>query len=227
MRRFFAFVIAIALGWNLAPHVADQVMMRTLEQTQVEQTQVQPADVEAARAILAGIEVKGRAPKTGYEREQYGQRWADVDRNGCDTRNDMLARDLADVTYREGTRDCVVTTGILTDPYTGQVIDFVRGEDTSNEVHIDHVVSLSWAWQHGAAQMDADQRLVFANDPINLLAVAGPVNMAKSDHGPGAWLPKKPYRCDYAVTWAVVLDSYGLWVNPADHAMLTDVLASC
>ncbi|WP_322786075.1 hypothetical protein [Intrasporangium oryzae] len=38
-----------------------------------------------ALAALAQLPIKGRAPKTGYTRAEFGQAWADVNRNGCDT----------------------------------------------------------------------------------------------------------------------------------------------
>ena len=94
-------------------------------------------------------------PKTGYDREQFGPAWSDVDRNGCDTRNDILKRDLAGETFKPGTHDCVVLTGTLDDPYTGKTIAFSRGQGTSEAVQIDHVVALSDAWQKGAQQLDA------------------------------------------------------------------------
>lgn len=153
-------------------------------------------DAHSADVLLGELRVKGRAPKTGYGREEFGQRWADVDRNGCDTRNDILARDLRDVTTKSGTRDCVVLTGVLDDPYTGQEINFVRGEGTSNEVQIDHVVSLSDAWQKGAQQLGVDNREIFANDPLNLLAVSGPSNQQKGDGDAATWLPgNRDFRC--------------------------------
>ena len=102
--------------------------------------------------------MKGRAPKTGYSRDQFGPAWADTDHNGCDTRNDILARDLTNETFKPGTNDCVVTTGTLADKYTGTTINFVRGEDTSSAVQIDHIVPLCDAWQTGAQQFSADQR---------------------------------------------------------------------
>ena len=102
---------------------------------------VGPSTGSTAAAALAALPVKGRAPKSGYERDRFGQRWADIDRNGCDQRNDVLARDLAAATFEPGTRDCVVRTGVLTDPYTGTTVTFVRGQDTSDDVPIDHVVA--------------------------------------------------------------------------------------
>ena len=123
----------------------------------------------AALEELQTVQVKGRAPKTGYTRDQFGQAWADVDHNGCDTRNDILARDLTDITLKPATHDCVVLTGTLQDLYTGQTIRFERGG--ASEVDIDHRVPLSDAWQKGAQSWDQDTRTRFANDPINLIAV--------------------------------------------------------
>jgi hypothetical protein len=142
---------------------------------------VQDAERASALAALAAVEVKGRAPRTGYDRDQFGSGWVDVDNNGCVTRNDILARDLDDETFKPGTPDCVVLTGTLADPYSGRTIGFRRGQDTSDDVQIDHVVALSDAWQKAAQGFNATRRTAFANDPLNLLAVDGPLNMAKGD----------------------------------------------
>lgn len=153
---------------------------------------------QLATSVLETLPVKGRAPKTGYSRDQFGAAWADVDHNGCDTRNDILNRDLTNKTYKAGTHNCVVTSGRLVDPYTAAVIDFVRGQSTSAAVQIDHVVALSDAWQKGAQQLIADRRKQLANDPYNLLAVDGPSNQRKSDGDAATWLPaNKSFRCSY------------------------------
>ncbi|HSO92454.1 MAG TPA: DUF1524 domain-containing protein [Arthrobacter sp.] len=187
-------------------------------------------DAVAGKAldVLATIPVKGRAPKTGYSRDQFGQAWADVDRNGCDTRNDMLRRDLTNLALKPGTRDCVVLSGILNDPYTATLVNFLRGSSTSTAVQIDHVVALSDAWQKGAQQLTEAQRLSFANDPLNLLAVDGPANQQKSDGDAATWLPpNKSYRCDYVARQISVKSSYGLWVTRAEHDAMARVLAGC
>jgi uncharacterized protein DUF1524 len=139
---------------------------------------IQNAERASALAALAAVDVKGRAPRTGYDRDQFGFGWVDVDHNGCDTRNDILARDLTGETVQPGTPNCVVLTGTLADPYSGRTIAFQRGQDTSDDVQIDHVVALSDAWQKGAQGFNATQRTAFANDPLNLLAVDGPLNTA-------------------------------------------------
>lgn len=178
--------------------------------------------------VLATIPVKGRAPKTGYSREQFGQAWADVDRNGCDTRNDVLRRDLTALALKPGTGDCVVLSGILNDPYTATLINFLRGNSTSSAVQIDHVVALSDAWQKGAQQLTVAQRLALANDPLNLLAVDGPSNQQKSDGDAATWLPpNKSYRCDYVARQISVKSSYGLWVTQAEHDAMARILGGC
>ena len=188
----------------------------------------QPAYASKALDVLATLPVKGRAPKTGYSRDQFGQAWADVDRNGCDTRNDTLRRDLTAVALKAGTRDCVVLSGALNDPYTAKLINFVRGNSTSAAVQIDHVVALSDAWQKGAQQLSPAQRLAFANDPLNLLAVDGPANMQKSDGDAATWLPpNKSYRCAYVARQISVKASYALWVTQAEHDAMARILGDC
>ena len=149
----------------------------------------EPSTSGTALEALALLAVKGRAPKTGYEREEFGQAWADVDRNGCDTRNDILRRDLTDTTLKQGTHGCMVLSGHLDDPYSATSIAFLRGEATSTAVQIDHVVALSDAWQKGAQQLTLERRTALANDPLNLLAVDGPLNAQKGDGDAATWLP--------------------------------------
>jgi len=133
---------------------------------------------------------------TGYSRAQFGQAWADVDRNGCDTRNDILARDLQNVTFKPGTRNCVVLTGDYVEPYTSRHVFFARSQNGPPAVEIDHVVALGNARQTGAQQMDPDTRLRYANDPLVLLAVDGPANQQKGDGDAATWLPaNKGFRC--------------------------------
>lgn len=192
---------------------------------------VDPVPAPVAGTALAAVElleVKGRAPKTGYDRHLFGSGWVDTDRNGCDTRNDVLARDLAGETFKPGTRDCVVLTGTLADPYSGTTIAFVRGQDTSNAVQIDHVVALSDAWQKGAQGWDESRRVAFANDGLNLLAVDGPLNMQKGDGDTATWLPpNRGFRCQYVARQVAVKVGYGLWVTQAERDAMVRVLSDC
>jgi hypothetical protein len=184
-----------------------------------------PGSSGAALAALADLLVKGRAPMTGYSRAQFGPAWEDVDHNGCDTRNDILRRDLTAMTL---SGSCVVLTGSLHDPYTAKVIAFRRGVATSTAVQIDHVVALGDAWQTGAQQLSAQARLALANDPLELLAVDGPTNEAKGDADAASWLPpNKGFRCQYVATQVAVKTRYHLWVTAAEKAAITRVLTSC
>lgn len=182
---------------------------------------------------LTALPVKGRAPRTGYERKQFGQAWSDdvtveFGHNGCDTRNDILRRDLVDITLKENTHDCVVLTGTLHDPYSGTDISFQRGQGTSELVQIDHIVPLADAWQKGAQEWSPEKRRNFANDPRNLLAVDGPLNQQKSAGDAATWLPpSKEYRCTYAQKIIEVKATYGLWVTQAEYDALANQLATC
>jgi hypothetical protein len=181
-----------------------------------------------ATAVLETLPVKGRAPKTGYTRDQFGPTWADVNRNGCDTRNDILKRDLTDIVYRTGTRNCIVASGTLVDRYSGETIYFVRGNVTSMEVQIDHVVALSNAWQTGAFKLTEDQRKALANDPLNLFAVKGRLNSQKGDGDAATWLPPlKSFRCTYVAQQISVKAKYSLWVVAPDKAAMVSILAKC
>jgi len=181
-----------------------------------------------ALAVLETLPVKGRAPKTGYSRDMFGQRWADVDRNGCDTRNDILKRDMTSVVYKAKTRNCVVLSGTLIDKYSGESINFVRGEVSSMEVQIDHVVALSNSWQTGAFKLSIAQRTALANDPLNLFAVKGRLNSQKSDGDAATWLPPmKNFRCAYVAQQIAVKAKYSLWVVAPEKAAMQAILAQC
>lgn len=180
----------------------------------------------SAVQTLETLSVKGRAPKTGYDRALFGRAWKDVDRNGCDTRNDILARDLDDITRKGG--GCTILSGVLNDPYSGKIINFVRGVGTSNAVQIDHVVALSDAWQKGAFRWSSEKRESFANDPLELLAVDGRLNMQKSDSDAASWLPpNKKFRCAYVARQIAVKSKYGIWVTSAEKAAMVRILSSC
>ena len=188
------------------------------------------ADAVGVKAIDAAenLVVKGRAPKTGYARSEFGPAWADVDKNGCDTRNDILRRDLIQVVFKPGTKDCVVLSGILIDKYSGETINFVRGNTTSSLVQIDHVVALSDAWQKGAFLLTLQERTAFANDPLNLLAVKGSLNSQKGDGDAATWLPpQKSYRCEYISRQIAVKKKYRLWITAAERSAILKVLRTC
>ncbi len=189
---------------------------------------VEEAKPGLATEILETLPVKGRAPKTGYSRAEFGQTWADVNRNGCDTRNDILKRDLISISYKTKTRDCVVLTGVLVDRYSGETINFDRGNISSMEVQIDHVVALSNAWQTGAFKLTKIERTALANDPLNLFAVKGRLNSQKSDGDAATWLPPlKSFRCAYVAQQIAVKAKYSLWVTAPEKSAMVGILAKC
>jgi hypothetical protein len=192
---------------------------------------ITPAKAESIASGLSVIQAqitKGRAAKTGYTRDQFGPAWADVDRNGCDTRNDILKRDLTDEVFKEKTNGCTVLSGTLVDPFSGETINFVRGVATSSEVQIDHTVALSNAWQTGAYKLTADQRKAFANDPLNLLAVKGRLNSQKGDGDAATWLPPlKSYRCEYVSRQIAVKVKYKLWFTAPEKEAMIRILKTC
>ena len=181
-------------------------------------------DAPTAISVLNKLAVKGRAAKTGYTRAQFPH-WSDLNRNGCDTRNEILERDLTTVIFKVGTKDCKVITGSLLDPYSGKVISF---SSTKSTVDIDHVVALSNAWQTGAAYFDKTKREAIANDPLNLLAVDYSLNRQKGDGDAATWLPPlKSYRCDYVARQVAVKAKYALWVTAPEKDAIVKILEKC
>jgi len=192
-----------------------------------------PAKAESVTSGLSVLEAQvtqGRAPKTGYTRAQFGPDLtkSDFDRNGCDTRNDILKRDLTNLVIKEKTKSCTVLSGTLVDPFSGETINFVQGAKTSSEVQIDHSVALSNAWQTGAFKLTADQRKAFANDPLNLMAVKGKLNSQKGDGDAATWLPPlKSFRCDYVSRQIAVKIKYKLWFTAPEKEAMIRILKTC
>ncbi len=186
---------------------------------------------DQARAQLAALPVKGWDRETDFKRYRFGKAWSDevnveFGHNGCNTRDDILRRDLADLVVRRGT--CYADRGTLNDPYTGERIAFVRGPDTSNSVEIDHLVSLADAWYKGARTWDDQRRLDFANDPRNLLAVNPKANFNKAFRDAASWLPpNEAFRCEFVRRQIEVKTAYGLWLAEKEKRAMADVLRNC
>ncbi len=217
-----AVILIGTLGWIVVKEWPNLPLMPPDSQSQ--QSGSNSDSGEVARNALAALPTKGRAPKTGYKRSQFGDGWAKA--GGCDTRNVILRRDLTNAVL--GDDNCKVQAGALSDPYTGQRIAFKRGANSSGAVQIDHVVALSNAWQTGAQQLSSEQRISLANDPLELLAVDGPANQQKGDGDAATWLPSnKPFRCQYIARQIAVKKKYSLWVTPPERTAMERILASC
>jgi hypothetical protein len=226
-RRRFSVVLLAALfiaGSSLYASFHHELTKPAIPQSAPVQTN-NPAAQGSAINKLETLPIKGRAPKTGYSREQFAAGWADI--GGCDMRNYILSRDMTNIATKSAT-DCTVLSGTLNDPYTGKVIQFTRGSTTSSAVQIDHVVAVSDAWQKGAQNIDVSKRAEFYNDPLNLLAVDGPTNDKKGDGDAATWLPpNKSYRCRYVARQVAVKAKYGLWVTQAEHDAIKNILQTC
>lgn len=190
-----------------------------------------PVGGQKAIGMLNNLQVKGKSAKTGYSRDQFGSAWTDkatgvmYANNGCDTRNDILKRDLSNVQLDKN--GCTVLSGTLNDPYTGKTIQFQRGPESAR-VQIDHLVALGNAWVTGAQSWDVSKRTAFANDPRNLAAADGPQNGAKGDKDASGWLPpNKKARCSYVSAQVNVKYIYGLWVTPSEKDAMMNILKGC
>ena len=190
-----------------------------------------PSRFDTARQRLGQLEVRGWDRTSDFKRYRFGKAWSDdVDvefgHNGCNTRDDILRRDLRNLVVRRGT--CYAQSGTLVDPYSGVTIDFVRSPETSKAIEIDHVVALADAWYKGARSWDPQRRLDFANDPRNLLAVSPKANFDKAFRDAASWLPSnEAFRCDFVARQIEVKPAYGLWLAAKERKAMEAVLAGC
>ncbi len=211
------------LGSSAARHAADVIARADVP------------TVQPGTDVLAGIVVLPvRAHRYDYRRSAYGDAWDDdndapLGHNGCDTRDDILNRDLVDKTYVSIKR-CpnAVATGTLHDPYTNTTIAFQRGAKVGESVQIDHIVPLAYAWDMGAFGWPDAERKRFANDPANLLAVEGQANQDKGDSPPAQWMPPNgAFACQYAMQFIAVLRGYALPVEQSSADALRRGAATC
>lgn len=224
----------LAVAVLLAVIVAAQVLLSAQRSSRFAAEADAPT-VAAGTDVLAGIpEIPVRARGNDYRRAAFGEAWDDDNsalggHNGCDTRNDILNRDLVDKTYVAIKRcPTAVATGTLHDPYINAVVAFVRGNQVGASVQIDHIVPLALAWDLGARAWPDDLRLRFANDPANLLAVQGQANQDKGDQEPAHWMPPNhAFWCQYAVAFVAVLRGYGLPVDAPSAAVLREAAGTC
>ncbi|MDO4666009.1 MAG: HNH endonuclease family protein [Actinomycetaceae bacterium] len=182
---------------------------------------------DLAQAVAA-LPVRRANPNAKYDRARFGKKWADVDHNGCDTRNDILRRDMTGVAAKPGTHECVVAQGVLNDPYTGKTINFRRGEHSSSAVQIDHVVALMDAWNSGAYQWDENKREQYANDPLVLLAADGPANQAKGASSADQWMPSNnAFHCAYIARQVAIKQKWSLSVTAAEQRTMALAAKEC
>ena len=219
-RRIAGFIslLAVAIGVILLSPNSYETTYTPVSVTATEGT-------TPALEILEKLEVKGRAPKTGYDREQFYRAWPSID--GCNLRQRIIKRDLGDTAVLADD-NCTVLSGEFDEPYTGSHLIFYQKSDLTKGLQIDHVVALSDAWQKGAQNLTADERYALATDPLNLLAVDSKTNQGKSDGDAATWLPpNKKFRCTYVARQVSVKYKYHLWLTQAEKDMIAKILGSC
>lgn len=228
-RRLIAVVTAVAglVGVVFAhPSSYEQVAeAETNTNTTITANGVEVNSGLLATTVLEQLEIKGRAPKTGYERTQFYSGWPNID--GCSLRQRIIKRELGDSAVLADDQ-CTVISGEFDEPYTGSHLVFHQKSDFSSGIQIDHVVALSDAWQKGAQYFDEATRYQIATDPLNLLAVDSKANQGKSDGDAATWLPaNKAFRCQYVARQISVKYKYKLWVTQAEHDAMAKVLQTC
>lgn len=225
MRRVLGILfLIIATGITLIINPKNYEATASLVDGPATHTAEQPInDDTLAINLLSKIEIKGRAPKTGYTREEFYKGWPTVD--GCNLRQKIIRREFGESAVMD---ECNVVSGEFVEPYTGKTMTFAEKSEISKGLQIDHVVALSDAWQKGAQYMTKEIRYEIATDPLNLLAVDASANQQKSDSDAATWLPpNKSFRCQYVARQISVKYKYTLWMTQAEHDAIYKILESC
>lgn len=213
-------LIAIWLILNPASYQPEQLSASSDDNSSVE---INSSDQTLAINVLETIEIKGRAPKTGYKRTEFYTTWPTID--GCNLRQRIIKREVGDSAKLDG---CDVVAGTFVEPYTGETREYHSKSEFSKNIQIDHIVALSDAWQKGAQNLSSEQRFELATDPLNLVAADSQANQQKSDGDAATWLPKnKAFRCQYVARQVSVKKKYSLWVTQAEHDAIKDILNTC
>lgn len=178
---------------------------------------------ELALDVLETIEVAEDDYCTDYDRSAYAPNgWVDHNGSGHHTRDDILIRDLDEVTFRDS--DGAVDYGISTDPYGGETIEHIIGD---SEVDIEHVVAVGQAHRNGACAWDDETKQDFYQDQDNLVAVSSWENQSKSDNDAADWLPpNQGAYCDFAASITFVKDKWDLTMNEAEYAEIQRILST-
>ncbi len=228
MRRIVSVLslLVFVTGWLIiSPKSYDQEIIQEPPVEPLAAVSESSEGVKRASDILEKLEIKGRAPKTGYARTEFYNSWPSI--NGCSLRQVIIRREVGD-SAKLSDNGCDVISGEFVESYTGSHMVFYQKSDFSEKIQIDHIVALSDAWQKGAQYKTKEERYAMATDPLNLIAVDGSANKQKSDGDAATWLPpNKSFRCQYVGRQVSVKYKYGLWVSQAEHDAIAKILETC
>lgn len=185
-------------------------------------------------AIVFGLTVPTSQPATagdgtlyialdhpeGYDRSLF-KLWIDADRNGCDTRAEVLIAE-ATVKPKKGSK-CKLTGGKWVSSYDG------ASYTDPSKLDIDHLVPLAEAWRSGAWAWTQQQRMEYANDLADewaLNAVTASVNRSKGDKDISSWLPKKNI-CSYLAGWVIIKARFELTVDAEEAKVINKYYKPC
>ena len=176
----------------------------------------------STRDRLAVLSVDDRpSPRGSYRREEWPH-WDDVDRNGCDARQDALAAwSVVPITVnRSGT--CKVVVGSWVSPYDQMA------SNNPGDFDVDHLVPLENAFRSGGWAWSTERRRAFANDPGELVVASASSNRSKGSDPPDQWRPAfRDSWCAYAEGWVKVKSTWDLTVTTAERDALGQMLDTC
>ncbi|AAZ28109.1 HNH endonuclease family protein [Colwellia psychrerythraea] len=184
-------------------------------------------------SLASCIESGGRLPKnssstpantqkqstisSNYSRKMFGHGWADSNKDCQNSRMEtLIAYSLSPVRFKT-TKECEVVSGKWISPFSGKTIY------AASEIDIDHIVSLKWAWVHGANHWTKAKRVKFANDPANLLSVEARLNRQKGSKGLNAWLPPAN-QCQYISRFIRVYKAYNLELSNKEQVIYDKIM---
>ncbi|GAA2919948.1 HNH endonuclease family protein [Streptomyces violaceus] len=159
--------------------------------------------------------------RTGYNRKEAFGDWIDADRDGCNTRAEVLLAEAIEPPAVSGR--CTLTGSLWYSWY----------DDTEvTKTDIDHMVPLAEAWDSGASQWTRQRRVEYANylgDDRHLVAVSQRSNRQKSDQDVTTWIvPDNPsQRCRYLSDQVAIKLAWELNVDPAEQAAMRTIAEEC
>ncbi len=145
----------------------------------------------------------------------------DFDGDCQSTRQEMLVLTSRSEIRYTNPRNCVVRTGEWLDEYTGEVFE------VAVKLEVDHVIPRMYAHTHGGDRWMAEKKLLFANDPLNIMLVERREIRRKRDRGPSRYLPREEFQCEYINLWDQISVKYDLQLSSNDRSTISRMRDEC